>query len=138
MTNTVPMKFTLFALAILFGNIAASFENDMRLMCTYNERIEYRDLKNHTAYDLGDEGMGTQMVIFEIQSTKLEIVNSTPFSLIDPWGGLKIVKLTDKLLVSASENNFLRLIVDYNNEIVGYGGYITDQITAFELRCIEN
>ena len=132
------LKFILLAVAIIFGNAAASFENDMRLMCTYDERIEYRNLKNHTAYDLGDEGMGTQMVIFEIQDAELSVVNSTPFSLIDPWGGLKIVKLKDKLLVSASENNFLRLIVDYNNEIVGYGGYITDQLTAFELRCIEN
>ena len=120
---------------IVFATKSYAFHDGQSLICSYSERVEYRDLNNLQAYELSDEGIDTQLIVFKIIGQKLSLINSSSFSLIDPWG-LQIYSLKKDFLVAVSENNFLRLRLNLDGKIVGYAGQITDQVISFPLSCI--
>ena len=50
---------------IVFATKSYAFHDGQSLICSYSERVEYRDLNNLQAYELSDEGIDTQMIVFK-------------------------------------------------------------------------
>jgi len=129
------MRVLLIVFFTIFAGQSFAFEEGQNLICSYSERVEYRNLQRLQGYKLSDEGIDTQIIVFKISEQKLILVNSSPFSLIDHWG-LQIIDLKKHFLVAASENNFLRLRLKLDGNIDGYAGQISDQVVVFPLSCL--